>query len=186
MWRYSQRGRLSFHRGRIPKPSRFERIKNQIAEMRVPSRENFCLRGRSRFAEHCSNLRESCSHLKKFTSYLCVLALMVLKTLQEKLQKQGTPMSAQQVSRALEQALVMAIPSESTSDCRFINLDMQERFHAARTTGKGCYERDLNETVDHEAVWESFKAERISKAHDMDLILEAVGLKPFPLLMRAQ
>ena len=95
-------------------------------------------------------------------------------------------MSAQQVSRALEQALVMAIPSESTSDCRFINLDMQERFHAARTTGKGCYEQDLNETVDHEAVWESFKAERISKAHDMDLILEAVGLKPFPLLMRAQ
>lgn len=39
--------------------------------------------------------------------YLCVLSLMMLRTLQDKLAKAGNPMASQRVSEALAQAMVV-------------------------------------------------------------------------------
>lgn len=113
--------------------------------------------------------------------YLCVLSLMMLRALQEKLQAQSIHLSAQGISRALSEAMVVPIPGSNVETATFLNIGPGEQFHAARYTGKGKLQEGLNDMVDSVAAWKRFEADREAVAGDIDRILETVGLKPLNL-----
>lgn len=113
--------------------------------------------------------------------YLCVLALMMMKSLQEKLATAGTPMTSENIAAGLDQAVVVHLSGTDESSYSFMNVGRKESFHKPAFTGKGVYEQDENETVNHDLTWKAYEQNRMNNACDTDLILRAVGLEPLDL-----
>lgn len=113
--------------------------------------------------------------------YLCVLALMLMKSLQEKLKAANVQMSAERITKALAQALVVPVPAAKGKPLSFLNLGCTENFHSPEYTGKGRIQQDESEVIDHEDVWKAFEMHRSGCANDTDLVLSAVGLKPLSI-----
>ena len=110
--------------------------------------------------------------------YLCVLSLMLLRSLQEKLEAAGTPLPSGRIAAALKQALVLPMPAPGGRIQQLLNLTLHPGFHAAIFNGKGKYESEANELTDHGAIYGAFTKGRASMADDLDLILKAAGLTP--------
>lgn len=109
---------------------------------------------------------------------LCVLSLMLMRTLQTKLENNGTPMSAEQISHTLRQALVVPVPTAKGNTQMFLNVGLNQNFNAYSTEKQDRRRHEGNETVDEENIWNSFEKERSSQPDDLDSIIRAVGLKP--------
>ena len=109
---------------------------------------------------------------------LCVLSLMLMRTLQTKLENNGTPMSAERISRTLRQALVVPVPSGKSNTQTFLNVGLNQTFNAYSREKPDRRRHEGNETVDEEKVWNIFEKERNSQPDDLDSIIRAVGLKP--------
>lgn len=113
--------------------------------------------------------------------YLCVLSLMLMKCLQEKLLEQGVSMTHQQVCEALSEALVLPIPSVDGKIHTLMNVGINSHFHHPMFTGKCKKILDENDTENSQRLWEKFKLFRSSIPSDIDIILESVGLKKLNL-----
>lgn len=113
--------------------------------------------------------------------YLCVLALMTMRALQEKLEAAGKPMSAEQISRALFDAYVIPQPLLDGTVQSFMNVGSSGVFSRAEFTGKGKSIADENEIEDSKEVWENYRDHRIQNPFEFDQILETVGLKKLRL-----
>lgn len=112
--------------------------------------------------------------------YLCVLSLMMLRLLQEKLEKSHVHMSSPRICQALADARVIPIPT-TAGEQMFLNLGGVPDFHAPERIGKKARVWGVNETIDPEQAWGKYKEEREAKPDDIDQILLAVGLKPLAL-----
>lgn len=110
--------------------------------------------------------------------YLCALALMMLRTLQTKLEAAGLHMTEERISNALSQARVAALPVGSGAGQIFLNLGSSPKFHDPERLGKRREQWDLNDLIDSEEAWKRFKADRTAQPDDIDSILKAVGLVP--------
>ena len=120
------------------------------------------LRQRERVIAHC---------------YLCVLSLMMMKILQERLEVSGHPMSCQQISSALAQAFVVPLPSPDGQIRTFLNLGLTPQFYAALTTGKAMTIQDVDQVEDSDLVWKNYSKNLESTPFCIDQIFEAMGLK---------
>ena len=112
--------------------------------------------------------------------YLCVISLMMLKVLQEKLAANNVSITPERICRALNDATV--IPVAGKSGIRgFIRAGGAIRFHTQQRTGKqGRDQSDLNETVDSKEVWRKYKQDRIQNRSDIDQVMAAAGFEPLP------
>lgn len=108
--------------------------------------------------------------------YLCVLSLMLLRVLQDKLDLKGTPLSAERIAEALRQALIMPMPAPEGKTEQLLNFCLHPAFHTSNLTGKGKYEGQANEVLDHKQVYEAFKTHRSTAPDDLNLILDAADL----------
>ncbi|MGN1209244.1 MAG: transposase [Duodenibacillus sp.] len=112
--------------------------------------------------------------------YLCVLSLMLLKTMQEKLADQGVNMPAHQICRALADATVIPVPAKDGIR-GFIRVGGAIRFHTAQRTGKtGKQVCAPNETIDNAQVWQNYKKDRTAQRSDVDQLMLAAGLETLP------
>ena len=112
---------------------------------------------------------------------LCVLSLMLMRSLQEKLETAGVSMSSERISTALAQALAVPVPSKDGSIQAFLNLGLGEAFHSPVRTAKNRRQWEENEMLNHDDVWKVFESERTQTPHDTDLVLLAAGLRPLDL-----
>ena len=121
------------------------------------------LRLRERIIAHCK---------------LCVLSLMMLRTLQMKLEAQGTPMSSERVCEALKQALVVPVPTKKGEEQTFLNVGLNQDFNAHKWEKCDRRQFDIDSTVDESKLWELYEKERTAQPDDLDNIIKAVDLKP--------
>lgn len=112
--------------------------------------------------------------------YLCVLSLMMLRLLQEKLEKSQLHLPASRICQALADARVVPIPT-TDGEQMFLNLGGVPNFHAPERIGKKARIWDVNETIDPALAWDQYHEEREARPDDIDQILLAVGLKPLTL-----
>ena len=115
--------------------------------------------------------------------YLCVLALMMLKELQFKLEAQGEDMSVPSMMTALQWAGVFATGDGTYAGTELTNMCGAEGFYKPEYTGKKRIEQGLNQLDGDEAV-ETYLSEREKHADDIDTLLKAAGLNPLPLKCR--
>ena len=110
--------------------------------------------------------------------YMCVFALMMLRSVQEKLAKAGTRISSEAICDALSQALVVPIPAENISDITFMNIALDPKFHSPELCRKSRKESGLNELLNADDIWHRFKRKRAESPDNIDKIFIACGLKP--------
>ncbi len=110
--------------------------------------------------------------------YLCVLSLMLMRSLQMKLESSGFPMSSGKICNALRQALLVPLPSKNYKVQSFLNVGLSQSFNNKDVEKPGRERKELNDTVDEEQVWSAFEKEREARPDDLDLILKTAGLKP--------
>lgn len=113
--------------------------------------------------------------------YLCVLSLMLMKIVQERLTSMGLSMSCAQISSALAQALVIPIPASDGKISTFVNVGLSPQFFTPSTTGKGRAIQDVNDTEDSGQVWKRYSKNLESTPFCTDQILHAMGLKELGL-----
>lgn len=110
--------------------------------------------------------------------YLCVLALMMMRSIQEKLERRGINVSSQSISHALSEALLLPVPTASGQIDLWQNFSLDVEFHDPLYTGKGARQLDINDSEDSEAVWKKYKQYRHQTPFLTDLIMKAAGLQP--------
>ena len=115
--------------------------------------------------------------------YLCVLSLMLMRSLQMKLESSGFPMSSGKICNALRQALLVPLPSKNYKVQSFLNVGLSQSFNNKDVEKPGRERKELNDTVDEEQVWSAFEKERETRPDDLDLILKTAGLKPLKVVL---
>ena len=118
------------------------------------------------------NLRHITAHC-----YMCVLSLMLMRSLQMKLESSGFPMPSGQICNALRQALLLPLPSKNPGIQSFLNVGLNQIFNNKDVEKPGRKRKELSDTVNEEQVWSAFEKERETKPDDLDLILKTAGLK---------
>lgn len=109
--------------------------------------------------------------------YLCVLALMMLRELQERVQAGGENMSAARLCTALHDAL-LGFYGDAYENLSFFNLGHLRNAFAPEFTGKTRKEAGINDVLDTVKVTDTYLTCREKNKEDTDIILEAAGLKP--------
>lgn len=113
--------------------------------------------------------------------YLCVLSLMLMRLVQEKLEAKKYTCSAEKITSALTQALVLPTPSSDGTPQMWLNMALDPQFHRPEFTGKEKARLTKNVLEDHESVWRNYERNRDETPFAVDQILEAVGLNKLPL-----
>ncbi len=108
-----------------------------------------------------------CGHL-----LLCVLALLLIRLMQEKLQAQGTPLSAETISSALMNARILPLCT-SDKEAGLLYLHCSSR-------GKPGFDREgiVNKALDYHDLIEHANQDRT----DLTRIMEACDLTPLPAI----
>ena len=113
--------------------------------------------------------------------YLCVLSLMLMRLVQEKLEAKKYTCSAEKITHALAQALVLPTPSSDGMPQMWLNMGLDPQFHRPEFTGKKKARLSQNALEDHGYVWHTYEKHREETPFAVDQILEAVGLNKLPL-----
>ena len=113
--------------------------------------------------------------------YLCVLSLMLMRLVQEKLEAKKYTCSAEKITHALAQALVLPTPSSDGMPQMWLNMGLDPQFHRPEFTGKKKARLSQNALEDHGSVWHTYEKHREETPFAVDQILEAVGLNKLPL-----
>ena len=112
----------------------------------------------------------------KAHSYLCVMALMLLKELLFKLEANNADMTIPQVLDALCEAKVAVDGTANYQGIKFLNLTINQGHYAPKFSNKDFKEQKLDKS-DIQAL-NSWISERMAKPDDIDVILTAAGLQP--------
>lgn len=110
--------------------------------------------------------------------HLCVLSLMLLRSLQLKMEKNNYPLSAERISKALRQALLVPIPGKKDDTQMFLNVGLDQCFNATKREKTDRQQSELNDVVDEDRIWRSYEEERQSQPDDLDQIIKTVNLIP--------
>lgn len=113
--------------------------------------------------------------------YICVLALMILKNIQTKLVKAGVNLSISRICNALKNASLGVIGDGTFKKIKFYNIGLSENIYTPELTGKGRQQASFDETEELEELASKYIQMRNSLPDDLDLILNAVGLKPLKI-----
>ena len=110
--------------------------------------------------------------------YLCVIALMLLKSLQLKLAARGAALSTSRITSALFNAVIAPIPVKGSSELTFMSINLGEKFYGLDQLHKNRHAEHREITEDFDDIWAQYHKRRSSVPDDIDLILSAVGLEP--------
>lgn len=113
--------------------------------------------------------------------YLCVLALMMLRELQERVAAAGVNMPAARLCSALSEAR-LGFYGDEYENLSFLNLGTLRDAYAPEFTGKTRKEEETNAVLDSVEVTDSYLAYRKEHREDTDIILMAAGLKPLMMI----
>ena len=105
--------------------------------------------------------------------YLCILSLMMMRILQEKVSEAGYDLSSQRISQALADAL--AVPLDNG---KFLNVRTTSRFHSPELTQKSYGESGINELLNDDMIANNFMNDQKACIGDTNLVLQAAGLDP--------
>lgn len=114
--------------------------------------------------------------------YLCVLALMLLRELQFKLEDHGVHMSVDRICDALRQAAVGVSGDGTFKNISFFNLGIDEKIYLPQNSGKTRTQADENEIDDTGEAAERYYRQLEETGDDLDLILTAAGLRPLKIM----
>ena len=114
--------------------------------------------------------------------YLCVLALMLLKDLQNKLEATGVRLSVRRICDVVSQATVGLSGDGNYKNLKFINLGIENKIYHPENTGKDRRQADINDLDDTMDIAGKNVALRSVTPDDLDLIISATGLKPLKLI----
>ena len=109
--------------------------------------------------------------------YICVLALMLMKSLQQRLAADGGKvLSPAAISMALDSAMLVTDPS-----CEmFLNINPSLKFGLLSDLDKHKAPRPLNERDDEERLRDSYRERMNGGSDDFDRLLAAAGCTPLP------
>lgn len=106
---------------------------------------------------------------------ICVLALMLIKSLQKRLDAYGGQMlSAQAIADTLGSAMLVPDPTLES----FLNVTPQLKFALLKDLHKHQSSLPANSMEDQEQIWSDFKCRRSSVPDDIDQLFAAVGCTP--------
>ena len=114
--------------------------------------------------------------------YLCVLSLMLLRCVQSALEKESRAMSAERISKALRNALLVPLPYKKGQSPSFLNVGLELQGRSVQKLKAGRSQCEPEDVLDQNAVWETYLKERESEPDDLDTILKALNLKPLKLI----
>lgn len=114
--------------------------------------------------------------------YLSVLALMLIKSLQLKVEALGVHMSVNRICEVLSQATVGLIGNGDFDRLQLINMGIKDKTYHPSMTGKGGIQDDVNDVDDLDAIARKSVCQRADTPDDLDLLLTAVGLKPLKMV----
>lgn len=114
--------------------------------------------------------------------YLCVLSLMLLRCVQSALEKESRAMSAERISKALCNALLVLLPYKKGQTPSFLNVGLELQGRSVQKLKAGRSQCEPEDVLDQNAVWETYLKERESEPDDLDTILKALNLKPLKLI----
>ncbi len=109
--------------------------------------------------------------------FICVLALMLMKSLQQRLAADGGKvLSPAAISMALDSAMLVTDPS-----CEmFLNINPSLKFGLLSDLDKHKAPRPLNERDDEERLRDSYRERMNGGSDDFDRLLAAAGCTPLP------
>lgn len=110
--------------------------------------------------------------------YLCVLALMLIKSLQERMEAKGWHYSTAKLSDGLAQALALLLPAKEGQAPTFVNTFLNPGIYQKPFAEKGHYRQAPNALDDCEKAWNNYKKQRENTPFIVDQILLSTGLKP--------
>lgn len=114
--------------------------------------------------------------------YLCVLSLMLLKLVQEKLASKNFSLTISQITEALLDATLVPMPSDDGRMDSFMNCGFNSEFFKPKYTGKTRQIQDENLLESSEKIYENFTKDQGLTPNHIDQILLAVGLTPLNFL----
>ena len=108
---------------------------------------------------------------------MCFLALMLLRSLEKKLDIMGRHMSSSRISEVLQSATLIPIP-DSLVGIQLWNASNCDNIYNTQRAGKGKLKKDDNELDDIDSIVDTYSSERSIEPDDLDAITKAVGLQP--------
>lgn len=116
---------------------------------------------------------------------LCVLALCMLRMIEQALEKSGCRLSVDEITEALYNAFVMAVKMPGAKDRLYLSGRLYNDIYTRVTTGKGRRQADENETVDSEEVLKRYK-EINENGSALNQLITSLGYKPLPQIVTAK
>ena len=111
---------------------------------------------------------------------ICFLALMLLRALQNKLEKENITLSSDKIAQALWSATVVAYPG-NYGELSLFNITDNDSAYSIQRVGKGKLQQDINLLEDSDHVWGAYSRDRLANPDDTDTIMRVVGLEPLPM-----
>ncbi len=112
--------------------------------------------------------------------YLCLLALMMMHHLQERLALNGVSMSARRIGEALASAKVLPL-TYTKGEIYFRNVRGSSKFYSEELTAKSSKQEMPEEVTDQSKGYASNSKQSLLKEGDTQLVLNAAGFAPIPL-----
>lgn len=116
---------------------------------------------------------------------LCTLALIMLRTLEQRLKKQNIQSSVNEITTALSNATVAVLPVGAAAPL-FLNTKFYEDIYTHATVKPGREKAELNTLIDTTLVAQKFEKTALSTPDLIDEISNSVGLKPLSWLNNAE
>lgn len=111
--------------------------------------------------------------------YICMLSLMMLRSLQTTLAEAGERMSAKRIAQALSSAEVTPL-TVAKGEIYFRLLRGPSRFHAQSVTGKGRQEEATDSTTDQSMLYKEHCKQSDLRLGDTRIIFQAAGFPVIP------
>ena len=113
---------------------------------------------------------------------ICVLALIALRVLENKMKALGHNYSVHQLTQELNNAVVAPIPVPNSKDMLFMNCKFFSDIYTKDHVKKNRTKADVNDLLDLAEIESAYTKAQEQQSDCIDSIIKALGLSPLPLV----
>jgi len=113
---------------------------------------------------------------------ICVLALIALRVLENKMKALGHNYSVHQLTQELNNAVVAPIPVPNSKDMLFMNCKFFSDTYTKDRVKKNRTKADVNDLLDLAEIESAYTKAQEQQSDCIDSIIKALGLSPLPLV----
>ena len=113
---------------------------------------------------------------------ICVLALIALRVLENKMKALGHNYSVHQLTQELNNAVVAPIPVPNSKDMLFMNCKFFSDIYTKDRVKKNRTKADVNDLLDLAEIESAYTKAQEQQSDCIDSIIKALGLSPLPLV----